>query len=58
MRDYVDARSVWPVYVNGVYAVTLPGKPRDISVEDARVVAGFSVEGFSVKSGVKLLPEV
>jgi hypothetical protein len=37
-KDYVDTRGPWPVYVNGVTAVELRGKPLDISVEDARVV--------------------
>jgi hypothetical protein len=37
--DYVDVRGVWPVYINGMIAITLVGKPRDISVEDARIVA-------------------
>lgn len=39
MNEYVDIRGVWPVYVCGVWAVQLPGKPRDISVDDARAVA-------------------
>lgn len=38
-QDYVDVRGPWPMYVSGVVAVPLEGKPRDISVEDARVVA-------------------
>lgn len=40
--EYVDTREVWPIYVRGVIAITLPGKPRDISLEDARVVAGYT----------------
>lgn len=35
-NEYVDVRGVYPVYVNGVKAVVMPGKPRDISVDDAR----------------------
>jgi hypothetical protein len=37
--DYVDVRGVWPVYVNGINAIALVGKPRSITVEDARKVA-------------------
>lgn len=37
--DYVDVRGVWPVYVKGITAVALIGKPRSITVEDAREVA-------------------
>lgn len=37
--EYVDTRGPWPTYVWGVLAVSLPGKPRDISVPDARAVA-------------------
>ena len=35
---YVDVRGVNPIYVNGSTAYRLPGKPRDISVDDARRV--------------------
>ena len=35
-NEYVDTRSVWPTYVKGIVAVSLPGKPHTISVEDAR----------------------
>lgn len=37
--DYVDTRSVWPVYIKGLVAVELTGKPLSISIEDAREVA-------------------
>ena len=36
--EYIDVRGPWPVYVHGVYAVQLPGKPRSITVADAREV--------------------
>jgi hypothetical protein len=37
--DYVDVRGPYPTYVKGVKAVNLPGKKRDLTVEDARIVA-------------------
>lgn len=38
MKDYVDVRGVWPTYINGMIAVTLVGKSRGITIEDAREV--------------------
>lgn len=38
-NDYVDVRGFWPMYVRGQVGLTLTGKPRTISVEDARVIA-------------------
>lgn len=39
MNDYVDTRGVWPTYINGMIAVSLVGKDREITIEDARAVA-------------------
>jgi hypothetical protein len=36
---YVDTRGIWPIFVRGQIGVKLEGKPRDISVDDAEVVA-------------------
>lgn len=44
-QDYVDTRGAWPMYCNGQVAITLVGKPMDITVEDARVVAKFMMDG-------------
>lgn len=38
MDEYVDVRGVWPIYVCKLAAVVLRGSPRDISVEEARIV--------------------
>lgn len=38
VNEYVDTRSVHPTYINGFRAVRLEGKPRSISVDDARLV--------------------
>lgn len=39
MHEYVDTRGIWPVYIKGIKAVQLVGKPLDITLEDARAVA-------------------
>lgn len=36
--DYIDVRGPWPVYIKGFRCFQLTGKPRDISVQDAREV--------------------
>ena len=36
---YVDVRGIWPVYVYGLKAITLKGKPRSITAEDAHQTA-------------------
>ena len=35
----VDVRGVWPTYINGTVAVSLDGKDRSISYDDAQHVA-------------------
>ena len=37
-KDYVDTRGIWPVYIDGIKAVTLVGKPLSITVDEAREV--------------------
>ncbi len=37
-QEYVDVRGPWPMYVRGSVAIELRGKPRDITLEDARAV--------------------
>jgi len=37
-REYVDIRGPHPIYVHGLMAVRLEGKPHTISVDDARAV--------------------
>lgn len=38
-NEHVDVRGAYPVYVCGMMAVKLPGKNRDITLEDARACA-------------------
>lgn len=35
MKPYIDVRGPWPLYVNGVVAVSLIGADRSITVEEA-----------------------
>jgi hypothetical protein len=35
----VDVRSIWPTYVDGAVAVSLDGKTRGITIDDAKHVA-------------------
>jgi len=39
MNEYVDVRGPWPMYVNGMIAVTLVGENRNISLHQARIAA-------------------
>ena len=36
MNDYIDVRSAWPVYFNGMKAYKLEGFTRELTVEQAR----------------------
>lgn len=37
--EYIDTRGKWPLYVNGVNAVSLEGHPMDIELHDAARIA-------------------
>lgn len=37
-NEHVDVRSIYPTYVKGIFATSLEGKDRSITVEDAAYV--------------------